>query len=96
MTKVVGDIAEFDEALKIVLSHAADMVGGHRESVGLLGCGGRVLAEAVAVSLSAGSFCFISISELMPAAMHDGRYPKVKLAAFAVGFGGMAALAAYS
>ncbi|WP_433974138.1 molybdopterin molybdotransferase MoeA [Tunturiibacter lichenicola] len=47
MTKVVGGIAEFDEALKIVLSHAADMVGGHRESVGLLGCGGRVLAEAV-------------------------------------------------
>lgn len=47
MTKTAGDIAEFDEALKIVLSHAADLVGGPGESVNLLGCGGRVLAEAV-------------------------------------------------
>jgi molybdopterin molybdotransferase len=46
MTKAVG-IVGFDEALEIVLSHAADLVGGLSETVDLLGCGGRVLAEAV-------------------------------------------------
>jgi molybdopterin molybdotransferase len=47
MTKAVVGIAEFDEALKIVLSHSAELAGGPSESVNLLGCGGRVLAEAV-------------------------------------------------
>ncbi len=47
MTKTVADIAEFDEALKIVLRHGADLVAGPSESVNLLGCGGRVLAESV-------------------------------------------------
>jgi molybdopterin molybdotransferase len=47
MTKAVVDIAEFDQALKIVLSHAAELAGGPSELVNLLGCGGRVLAEAV-------------------------------------------------
>jgi len=52
MTKTVGGIAEFDEALKIVLSHAADLVGGPSESVNLLGCSGRVLAAAVNAALA--------------------------------------------
>jgi molybdopterin molybdotransferase len=47
MTKATVGIAGFDEALKVVLSHAADLAGGTSESVNLLGCGGRVLAEAV-------------------------------------------------
>jgi molybdopterin molybdotransferase len=47
MTKSAVGIAGFDEALKIVLSHAADVAGGANELVGLLACGGRVLAEAV-------------------------------------------------
>jgi molybdopterin molybdotransferase len=46
MTKATVGIAGFDEALKVVLSHAADLAGGTSESVNLLGCGGRVLAEA--------------------------------------------------
>ncbi|WP_260736899.1 molybdopterin molybdotransferase MoeA [Tunturiibacter lichenicola] len=47
MTKAAVGIAGFDEALKIVMSHASDLAGGSSESVNLLGCGGRVLAEAV-------------------------------------------------
>jgi molybdopterin molybdotransferase len=47
MTKAAVGIAGFDEALKIVLSNAADLAGGPNESVNLLECGGRVLAEAV-------------------------------------------------
>jgi len=47
MTKAAVGIAGFDEALKIVMSHASDLAAGSSESVNLLGCGGRVLAEAV-------------------------------------------------
>jgi len=53
------------------------------------------LASAVVVSMSAGSFLFISMLELLPAALHDGRFVAWKLCAFMGGFLGMAALAAY-
>jgi zinc transporter ZupT len=45
--------------------------------------------------MSAGSFLFISMLELLPAALHDGRFVAWKLCAFMGGFLGMAALAAY-
>jgi zinc transporter ZupT len=53
------------------------------------------LASAIVVSMSAGSFLFISVLELLPAALHDGRFVAGKLAAFLAGFVAMAALAAY-
>ena len=53
------------------------------------------LASAIVVSMSAGSFLFISLVELLPAALHDGRLLKLKFFAFIVGYVGMAALAAY-
>jgi zinc transporter ZupT len=54
-----------------------------------------LLAHAIIYALTAGSFLFISASELLPAALHDGRYTPHKVATFAVGFGAMAILAAY-
>ena len=54
----------------------------------------RDLAEAVIISLSAGSFLFIAIVELLPAALNDGRWVLPKLTAFALGFAAMCGLAA--
>jgi len=53
------------------------------------------LASAIVVSMSAGSFLFISLLELLPSALHDGRLVAGKLTAFVVGFVAMSALAAY-
>ncbi len=47
MMKVPVGVVGFDEALKIVLDHATGLAGGASEVVGLLACGGRVLAEGV-------------------------------------------------
>ena len=53
------------------------------------------LASAIILGMSAGSFLFISLLELLPSALHDGRLVAGKLTAFVVGFVAMAALAAY-
>ena len=53
----------------------------------------HILAEAIIISMSAGSFLFIAIVELLPAALDDGRWVLRKLAAFALGYAAMAALA---
>ena len=53
------------------------------------------LASAVIVSISGGSFLYISMMELLPASLHDGRLLALKFLAFVAGFGGMAVLAAY-
>ena len=55
----------------------------------------QTLARAIVLSVTGGSFLFISVSELLPAALHDGRYALVKMGCFLVGYGAMAALAAY-
>lgn len=46
----------------------------------------KVLAEAIVISMSAGSFLFISLMELLPTALHDGKYIKSKLFAFFAGW----------
>jgi len=56
---------------------------------------GLLLAQAIIMSITTGSFLFISVSELLPAAIHDGRYTLLKMGAFTVGFVAMAVLAAY-
>jgi zinc transporter ZupT len=53
------------------------------------------LASAIIVSISAGSFLYISMMELLPAALHDGRYMPHKFLSFVLGFTAMAILAAY-
>jgi zinc transporter 1/2/3 len=50
------------------------------------------LAAAIIIGLSAGSFLFISITELLPAAIHDGRLLKTKLVLFVLGWGALMAL----
>jgi len=47
MTKTAVDVVGFDEALKIILGHAADSPTPATEVLTLLACGNRVLAEAV-------------------------------------------------
>ncbi len=47
MTKVAVGVVSFDEALKIVLGHASNLATLATEQETLLGCGNRVLAEAV-------------------------------------------------
>jgi molybdopterin molybdotransferase len=42
-----GGVVEFDEAVGIVLRHAADLVGLSAEILSLLDCAGRVLAESM-------------------------------------------------
>ena len=53
------------------------------------------LAKAVITSISAGSFLYISIMELLPASLHDGRRLPLKLFAFLVGFVVMGILAGF-
>src|SRR5271170_5764274 len=47
MTKATAGVVSFDEALDIVLRHAADLATPATEPVSLMACAGRVLAEAV-------------------------------------------------
>lgn len=54
-----------------------------------------MLAEAIIISLSAGSFLFISLVELLPASLHDGRYVKSKMGAFVLGWLAMVILAGF-
>ena len=54
----------------------------------------RHLVEAIIISLSAGSFLFISLMELLPTSLHDGKNIKSKLFAFFLGWVVMLALAA--
>lgn len=55
----------------------------------------QTLARAIILSITAGSFLFISLSELLPAALHDGRHTLKKMGCFLGGYIAMAALAAY-
>lgn len=54
------------------------------------------LTQAIIISLSSGSFLYISLCELLPSALADGRSPAAKLGAFAVGYLSMAVLAVYA
>jgi zinc transporter ZupT len=54
------------------------------------------LANAIIVSISAGSFLYISMMELLPASLHDGRLLPLKFLAFLLGFLAMAIIAAYA
>ena len=56
------------------------------------GAGGG-LGAAVISALTGGSFLFISLCELLPAALHDGKLAGAKMGAFMGGFAAMAALA---
>jgi molybdopterin molybdotransferase len=47
MMNSAGGVIEFDEAVRIVLNHAADLGRSSTEALPLLDCGGRVLAESV-------------------------------------------------
>lgn len=51
------------------------------------------LSEGIVIGASAGSFLFISVIELLPASLADGRLRISKLAAFVIGWAGMSALA---
>jgi zinc transporter ZupT len=53
------------------------------------------LAEAVILSLSAGSFLFISLTELLPSALHDGRWMLFKIGGFFIGWLALCVLAGY-
>jgi len=53
----------------------------------------QLLAEAIILSLSAGSFLFISLIELLPAALANGKNPWLKCAVFTLGWGLMALIA---
>ena len=53
------------------------------------------LASAIISSISAGSFLYISMMELLPASLHDGRLLPHKFLGFVLGFTVMAILAAY-
>lgn len=64
---------------------ATSLVGGEQ----------TVLAEAIIISLSGGSFLFISLMELLPAALHDGRWTHAKVLSFLLGWLVMAILAAF-
>jgi zinc transporter ZupT len=53
------------------------------------------LVTGIILGLSGGSFLFISITELLPASLNDGRWWSTKLGAFSFGFLVMTVLAAY-
>jgi zinc transporter 1/2/3 len=52
-----------------------------------------LLARAIILSISLGSFIFISLIELLPAALHNVKHLHIKMAAVFVGWGVMALLA---
>jgi zinc transporter ZupT len=54
------------------------------------------LASAIISSISGGSFLYISVTELLPAAFEDGRWVKTKLAAAFLGFAALAIIAAWA
>ncbi len=47
MTQAAAGVVSFDEALRIVMSHAAELPQPATETLPLLDCGNRVLAEPV-------------------------------------------------
>jgi zinc transporter 1/2/3 len=51
------------------------------------------LARAIIISMSAGSFIFISVVELLPAGLMDGKHLVSKMLVTAIGWGVMAMLA---
>jgi zinc transporter ZupT len=53
------------------------------------------LAQGIIFSMSAGSFLFIALMELLPSSLSDGRLPFLKTALFTGGFLLMAILGAY-
>lgn len=55
----------------------------------------QALLTAIVVALSSGSFLYISIVELLPSALSDGRHQGAKLLCFFAGFLAMSVLAAY-
>lgn len=52
------------------------------------------LASGILQGISAGSFLFISLFELFPTALEDGKHTVKKMVAFTVGWALMTALAA--
>ena len=56
---------------------------------------GALLARAVILSMSTGSFFFISLVELLPSGLHSGGWTITKLVALFFGWGIMALLALY-
>lgn len=54
-----------------------------------------LLASSIIVAISSGSFLFISLTELMPASLADGRLMVPKLLAFFLGYAAMIILAAF-
>lgn len=70
----------------IAIGYGATAADGHKNAV---------LAEAIIVSLSGGSFLFISLAELLPSAIRDGRLVAVKLGAFIAGWIALVVLARY-
>jgi len=59
---------------------------------GVAGIHGQ-LSKAIILSISAGSFYFISLVELLPAGLQDGKHLKFKFLVTSVGFGMMALVA---
>ncbi len=55
----------------------------------------QALLTAIVIALSSGSFLYISIVELLPSALSDGRHKGAKLLCFFAGFLVMSVLAAY-
>ena len=53
------------------------------------------LVDAIALSLASGSFCYISLMELLPSSLSDGRRIPEKLSLFFFGFTVMSAIAYY-
>lgn len=54
-----------------------------------------VLPQAIVLSISAGSFLYISIIEMLPAAIRDGRLVHIKLVAFFIGWFALAIIAGF-
>ena len=54
------------------------------------------LTEGITVGLSAGAFIFISIVELLPASLRDGRFVLCKMGVFLLGWLGMMIIAAFA
>ncbi len=67
---------------------------GMGATASLAGSAQATLAEAIVISLSAGSFLFIAITELLPSSLHDGRHVRTKMLCFFLGWLAMVLLAA--
>ena len=55
-----------------------------------------LLTEGITIGLSAGAFIFISVGELLPASLRDGRHVLAKMGVFTLGWAGMMIIAAYA